>query len=184
MEQTINLARMYYPVRTLGPGDRVGIWLAGCDRRCPGCISPELQSSGAGRAVRVDEVIGYITRLCDTACGFTISGGEPFLHPDELKSLIYGLYGLLDDIIIFTGYTLDELELMRDDDVDYVLEHISVLIDGPYRKELSTDRGLRGSSNQTIHIFKHFERYKDLVTCERSLQVVVADSRVMTIGIP
>ena len=30
IEAKISLGRMYYPVKSLGPGNRVGIWLNGC----------------------------------------------------------------------------------------------------------------------------------------------------------
>lgn len=36
MREMISLARVYYPVKVLGPGSRVGIWLNGCHRKWPG----------------------------------------------------------------------------------------------------------------------------------------------------
>lgn len=181
---TVNLARMYYPVHTLGPGDRVGIWLAGCDRGCPECITPGLQEYASGTPVEIDEVMGYIRRLCGCAEGFTISGGEPFYVPEDLKNLVFAISQISEDIIIFTGYTMKELKEMRDQNVDAVLSHISVLVDGPYIGELNDGKGLRGSSNQKIHILKNFEKYENLEECERSMQLVVDGQRVMTIGMP
>lgn len=35
------LSRMHFPVTTLGPGDRIGIWFQGCSIRCTGCISKD-----------------------------------------------------------------------------------------------------------------------------------------------
>ena len=180
----INLARMYYPVRTLGPGQRVGIWLAGCDRDCPECISPELKNPGSGTLVPIHEIMCHIRKISGTADGFTISGGEPFYSPHELRELVREITGITDDIIIFTGYTLKELRGLHDHDVDYILENISVLIDGPYVAELGCGTGLRGSSNQQIHVFKNEEKYRDIEQCERSMQVVVNGDRVITIGIP
>ena len=39
----MRIARMISPVHALGPGERVCLWMQGCPRRCPGCISPEMQ---------------------------------------------------------------------------------------------------------------------------------------------
>lgn len=180
----VNLARIYYPVTVLGPGKRVGIWLAGCDRNCPGCISPELKTSSSGTYVEVTEIMKNIQKLCSDAEGFTISGGEPFTSPDGLCALVREISKMSEDIIIFTGYRLSELMEMRDDNVDYILDNISVLVDGPFIEALNDGKGLRGSSNQNIHVFKNAERYGNLNDCERSLQVVVNNDRVMTIGIP
>ena len=181
---TVNLARIYYPVTTLGPGKRVGIWLAGCDRDCPECVSPELKSRSSGTPVTVDEIMKYVKQLCADADGFTISGGEPFYNPIETGALVSAINEITNEIIIFTGYTLEELRDMQDENVDYVLDNISVLIDGPFIAELNDGVGLRGSSNQNIHIFKHMEEYEHLIDCERGMQVVVNGDRVMTIGIP
>ena len=35
------LSRMHFPVTTLGPGNRIGIWVQGCTIRCPGCVSAD-----------------------------------------------------------------------------------------------------------------------------------------------
>lgn len=181
---TVNLARIYYPVTTLGPGKRVGIWLAGCDRDCPECVSPELKSRSSGTPVTVDEIMKHVKQLCADADGFTISGGEPFYNPIETGVLVSAINEITNEIIIFTGYTLEELRDMQDENVDYVLDNISVLIDGPFIAELNDGVGLRGSSNQNIHIFKHVEIYENLRNCERGMQVVVNGDSVMTIGIP
>ena len=57
---SINVARMYYPVKTLGPGNRMGIWLAGCPRNCSGCISPDFRSESAGRPIEVERLMEMI----------------------------------------------------------------------------------------------------------------------------
>lgn len=181
---SINLARIYYPVTTLGPGQRIAIWLAGCDRDCPECISPELKSPDSGTYVAIAEIMTHIERMGSKADGFTISGGEPFYYPKGLRALVEAVLSITNDIIIFTGYTLSELKELHNKDVDYVLDNISVLIDGPYIAKLACKRGLRGSSNQQIHVFKNSEKYTDIENWERGMQVVVNGDRVITIGIP
>ena len=144
---------------------------------CPNCgamIKPQ----------SLDEIVDNIRRYCPDADGFTISGGEPFISPGNLRSLVRSLLDFSDDIIIFTGYRLDELREMNDDDVNYILDNIGVLVDGPFVEELNDGRGLRGSSNQNISIFKNHDLYCGLEEMPRTVQIVVNNDIIMTIGIP
>lgn len=100
IETKISLGRMYYPVKTLGPGNRVGIWMNGCHRRCIGCISPELQIYDACKEVTIDELMKMIQRIEAPIDGFTISGGEPFLNPMALNALVQSLVSISDDILV------------------------------------------------------------------------------------
>ena len=184
MEEKLSLARMYYPVTVLGPGERLGIWLCGCSRGCEGCISPELQHYDASREFSAQEIAGMIRASGLHPDGITISGGEPFYHPKALNELLKSLISLSDDIIVFTGYKLSELKGSGSEAVDEALGNIAVLIDGPYEAELNDGKGLRGSANQNIHVFKHPERYAGLETAERKLQTVYHNGRLLTIGIP
>ncbi len=180
----ISLARMYYPVKVLGPGSRVGIWLNGCPRRCEGCISPEMQLYDPSKEIPTAELIRMLARIKAPIDGFTISGGEPFYRPEALESLVLALETISDDILIFTGYTLEELAAMDDPSVNSVLSHCACLVDGPFIRELNGCRGLRGSSNQRCRVFRHHERYSDIETAECRLQTVMRGSEILTLGIP
>ncbi len=183
-ETKISLGRMYYPVKTLGPGNRVGIWLNGCDRGCAGCISPELQKYDSSKEVTVGEIMQMIRRIESPIDGFTISGGEPFYKPAALNALTQLLSVISDDILIFTGFCIEELKAKNDIDIDSVLSTCAALVDGPYVKELNDNKGLRGSSNQRCLVFKYHDRYEGTSTAERTLQNVVYGNKVLTIGIP
>ena len=180
----ISLARMYYPVKTLGPGNRVGIWMNGCNRRCVGCISPELQKYDAAKEVTVNELMQMIHLIEAPIDGFTISGGEPFFVPEALNAMVQSLASICDDILIFTGYTIEELRALKNEAVDSVLNTCAALVDGPYIRELNDGKGLRGSSNQRCLIFKHHDRYEGIETSNRTLQNVMYGNIVLTIGIP
>ncbi|MCL2672276.1 MAG: radical SAM protein [Clostridiales bacterium] len=180
----MNISRIYYPVHTLGPGERVGIWLAGCPRSCENCISPELRESESGRQFTVDEVMGIIASIPNKPKRFTISGGEPFFQAEELSRLLCALSEIRDDIIVFSGYTLEELVAMRDPSVDMALAKCTVLIDGPYIQELNDGKGLRGSGNQRIHVFRNQERYIGLEQWPRGVQGVRFGDSFLNIGIP
>lgn len=184
IEAKISLGRMYYPVKALGPGNRVGIWMNGCHRRCAGCISPELQKYDASKEVTINELMKMIQRIEAPIDGFTISGGEPFLNPLSLNALVQSLAGICDDILIFTGYTIEELRAQESKAVDSVLNTCAALIDGPYIQELNDNKGLRGSSNQRCLIFKYHDRYQEIETSDRTLQNIMYGNKVLTIGIP
>lgn len=141
-------------MHSLGPGERVCLWLQGCLRDCPGCISPELQPD-AGPETPVELLADLLTRTAcrSSCCGLTISGGEPFLQAPELLRLLALVRDGLQDILVYTGYTLTQL---RDGACGTAgrdcLSYIDVLIDGPYRQECNRpDCVLRGSENQVIH---------------------------------
>lgn len=180
----ISLARIYYPVYVLGPGCRVGIWMNGCKRGCIGCVSPELQMYDKSKEVSIDEIIQMIKRIDAPIDGFTISGGEPFYRPEALSALIKALVDICDDILIFSGYTIEELKAQSKISIDSILNTCAALIDGPYIKELNDNSGLRGSSNQRCWVFKYPDKYAGIEIAERKLQTVVYGESVLTIGIP
>lgn len=178
----LSIARIYYPVTVLGPGNRAGIWTAGCSRGCRGCLSPELQNEANGRKMTARQVAAVLRAFGQPIDGVTVSGGEPFLHPADLLKLTVALLDITDDIIVFTGYLYEEL--LADSVCREVLSRISVLIDGEYREDCRECAGLRGSSNQRIICLRDPERYRSLADCRCGLQTVIYGSRVLTIGIP
>ena len=180
----IGIARVYYPVKTLGPGDRIGIWVAGCKKDCPSCISPEMKDPSYGRMIEVSALTEMLREQIGTAGGVTISGGEPFDQAEALAELISILFPFCEDIIVFSGYTLSELRERKDPSVDSVLSKIGMLVDGPYVEALNDGTGMRGSSNQQFHVFRHPEIYQKPEAWERKLQVVVYGDKIDSMGIP
>lgn len=90
--------------------------------------------------------------------GITISGGEPFLQAAELADMlrkVADLSGEKPGVIIYTGYTLEELETLPG--AQELLALTDILIDGPYIRELDDGKSLRGSSNQRVHFLS--DRY-------------------------
>ncbi|MDR1135084.1 MAG: radical SAM protein [Clostridiales Family XIII bacterium] len=103
----MNIARILYPVKVLGPGNRIGIWLSGCPRRCKGCSNPELWEWRSEFELSVSEVRKLIMKIAAASSvdGFTISGGEPMVQAEELAGLVDCLKTVSGDILIYTGYT-------------------------------------------------------------------------------
>lgn len=146
----LNLGYYCYPVRTLGPVDRFAIWTKGCNRRCYRCASPDLQPTTGGTAYSISDLIALMMK--SNCNGLTISGGEPLLQTQPLLELLQDVRKTLPrwDIILFTGFLFDEIELnIRSE----LMNLVDLLIDGPYIDELNDNVGLRGSSNQKLHFF-------------------------------
>src|SRR5712692_3500269 len=93
-----------------GPGERVVVWLQGCDLRCPGCWNPFSHGFDRRRDKPVDEVGEWILS-CQGVEGVTFSGGEPFQQGTDLRLLCEYIKlrrpGL--SIGVFSGYTVHEL---------------------------------------------------------------------------
>lgn len=180
----ISIARIFYPVKVLGPGNRVGIWVTGCKKKCVGCISPELQSYDEKREMTISSILELLDKIPFNIDGFTISGGEPFYSPPSIRSLVSELIKINDDVLIYTGYTLDELHEMNNADVLATIKMCSAIIDGPYIHDLNNNMGIMGSSNQAIIINKYKEKYSCLESVERHFQTIKYGDSILTIGIP
>ena len=181
----MQIGKILFPVTTLGPGRRLGIWTQGCTRFCKGCSNPELQIFDQTKDIAVSEVFGATRDLPFE--GITISGGEPFLDPKELRGLVelYVNAGY-EDILIYTGYTIEALADQENEDIRYVLSHIAVLIDGPFVESLVDDVPLRGSSNQRVLVLnkKYKESYEALLKQEKKVDIFCFDEETHFIGIP
>jgi anaerobic ribonucleoside-triphosphate reductase activating protein len=148
----VRLARIAYPVTSLGPGHRVALWVAGCSMRCHGCITPDLWNPDAGRLVSVERVLGRILALDPTLDGISISGGEPF---DQAAALGYLLQELRTarpqwNTLVFSGYTFSAL-VRGGAAVDSLLTQADVLVAGPYDRRKPGVHPLAASANQTVH---------------------------------
>jgi len=210
----VKVAHILYPVEVLGPGKRVGIWLCGCPHRCPGCSNPELWQSLPQQEVSVDTVYSLVAQVhaLHAVEGFTITGGEPFIQAAELVELLERLAGINEDIMVYTGYTLEELTCADETDgtlspefsrsaqigTDFsigedfnslrqtLFKRIAVLIDGRYLEERNVGVALRGSDNQRIHVLQpqFEERYANyLATYANSIQNFRTQDGFISVGI-
>ena len=172
-------------VTALGPGERYVIWTQGCHRSCPGCMTPEGQSLEGGTLMDTGDLARKI--LASGREGITVSGGEPFLQAQALAELI----GVLRQqrnlgVIVYTGFTLEQLRRQQDPHVDALLRACDLLIDGEYVEALNDGGSLRGSSNQRA--IPLTDRYrKDLALYgapERRIQIVFSEDSATVIGVP
>lgn len=179
------ISHWLYPVTTLGPGKRLAIWIQGCDRKCNGCVSPELQTY-EGTEYDVFYLANVFLRLIteNSLDGITISGGEPFDQEEELLQLCSLLTGV--EIVVYSGYSAKELLENREDRIWNA--NISVLITGHYMIEFDDNSPLRGSSNQEI-IYRNevvSQKYNNYLksNLKRKQQFFVLDEHVYMAGIP
>ena len=184
----MRIARILSPVHALGPGERVCLWVQGCGRDCPGCVSPELRPAVGGETdeTLLAEILRR-TAQANRCHGLTISGGEPFDQPQALLALLSQVRDQFDDILVYTGFRLEEIRggscgpAGRD-----CLAYIDVLIDGPYLRERNRpDCVLRGSDNQTIHYLAPAlgPRYAAYLRQGRVLECFSHDGAVILTGI-
>lgn len=182
------VARILSPVHSLGPGERVCIWTQGCSKRCKGCISPELQSF-SGKEIDESVLANIIIQVArNNGCnGITISGGDPFEQPQALLKLLKLLHKDFDDILVYTGFELAEIQSgSMGNAAKMCLDFLDVLIDGRYIDELNfRDCALRGSANQKIHFFNKglTSIYDEYIRQGRILECFVHNQDTIVTGI-
>lgn len=180
------LARVIAPIHSLGPGQRVGIWFQGCTKNCQGCIAKELQRFDETTNVPVEFLIPIVKEeaVRNDCKGLTISGGDPFEQASELYILLKGLRPFFADIMVYTGYTIEEVKqskIMKD-----CLQYIDVLVDGRYIEEKNTGKSrIYGSNNQRVIFFNSqlVNAYMEYDMQGQSLESFVHEDKVFTIGI-
>lgn len=187
MIETVKIHNMVLHSKVLGPGNRSVIWFQGCQRRCKGCMSESTRPIDGGKEVPVDLVLEEVKKLNDIE-GITISGGEPFLQINALYSILKNLRETTKlGVIIYTGYTMEQLHTMQDIKVDSILTgYADLIIDGEYIDELNDGKSLKGSSNQKLNFIT--ERYKKFLPIyeekKRNIEIYATSRDLFIVGVP
>lgn len=182
------VGRILAPVHSLGPGERLCLWTRGCGKRCENCVSPELQDMyGADTDEKaLARAICSAAKKCGCT-GLTVSGGDPMEQAPALLRLLRLVRGSFDDILVYTGYTMEELRSgAAGAEGMECLALIDVLIDGRYVRELNTpDCVLRGSLNQRLHFLSADKKpvYEEYMKRGRILESFVHGSDTIITGI-
>jgi len=173
---------IYFPIFTLGPGKRLGIWFQGCTIRCKGCIANHSWEFDPQYKMKWKEIESYLKNEYGK---LTISGGEPFDQPEALLKLLkMARKYRYNDILVYSGYTYTVLDKKYPD----ILYYIDILIDGPFMEKNETSAIWKGSGNQNMYIFNPelkelYESY-GLKEKNRSLQFVEGKQGTFVVGIP
>jgi anaerobic ribonucleoside-triphosphate reductase activating protein len=167
--------------QSLGPYSRFAIWVQGCLKRCPGCISKDSQALDGGYDADTSDLAANVINTPNIE-GITISGGEPFLQSEALVDLIKRVKSKKDiGVIVYTG---NDFEEVKENELAGLCD---IIIDGTYREDLNDGLSLRGSSNQNICLIT--ERYakeaKNIYGVQgRKIELHIMEGRTTMVGIP
>ncbi len=152
-----------------GPGIRFVVFCQGCPHHCPGCHNAVTHDFDGGYDCSVEKILAAIDAnpLLD---GVTFSGGEPACQPEGFLALAKAVKERGLDIVMYSGYTYEELLLMAEGDeaLEALLQLVDVLVDGRYE---AAQRDLtllfRGSRNQRAIDLAKTRQAGEIVTAEK-----------------
>jgi anaerobic ribonucleoside-triphosphate reductase activating protein len=135
-----------------GPGARYALWLQGCSIRCAGCCNPHLFEPRSGEWLEPGTIVAEMSSVRAQIEGVTLLGGEPMDQAEALPPLLRGTRGLGLSVVLFTGFTLEELRARPGRAIPNVLDLVDVLVDGRYdRTRPEAARRWVGSTSQRFH---------------------------------
>lgn len=150
----LRVAGIYHNDIANGPNLRTVLYVQGCPHHCKGCHNQHTWKFNSKDAVNMtkEQVIDELT--CNPMDrGITISGGEPICQWRTLLPIVRELYLRKYDLMLYTGYTQDELnKYIKSKQPEFLefLTYFSIIVTEPFILEKRiTDRSyFRGSSNQ------------------------------------
>lgn len=152
METTVRIAGVIRESIVDGPGICFVVFTQGCPHHCEGCHNPQSHDFDGGYDCMISKIVTEIEKD-PLITGVTFSGGEPFCQPEPLTELakIVTAKGL--NLIIYTGYRVEELlEMGRKQSAILELMGLAdLLVDGRFvLAERDLNLLFRGSRNQRV----------------------------------
>ena len=142
-----------------GHGVCVSFFVQGCPHHCPGCFNEETWDFHGGIPYTSEVKWNIIKAIAANNINrnFSVLGGEPLAAQNidmtwEVIDAVRHAYPNIE-IILWTGYTYEELMVQPSENLLNILNTINILVDGPFieeEKDLSLQ--LRGSRNQRIWV--------------------------------
>lgn len=140
--------------------------------------------------MKIGDVFSAVNVAASELDGVTISGGEPFYQQEGLRELLRSIVSNTDlDIMIYSGYTIEELRNKGDIAAD-ILAMTDVLVDGRFEEDADNKKVWRGSDNQRFVILsdragKYSGFTEENYSEKRPLMFEVAsNNELRIIGIP
>lgn len=165
-----------------GPGNRFVLWTQGCNKACKNCFNPETWSYKNNLILNTNQIFEIIDNL--EVDGITFTGGDPLEQSEEMLDLLkkLNLKKYNKGIIVFTGYTLDEINKIGGSTKE-ILNYIDLLIDGRFEEKYKITKSLRGSSNQNFHFFSNKLKNEE-IEFDQKIEIGVNNSNLYITGFP
>ncbi|MBS1151623.1 MAG: glycyl-radical enzyme activating protein family [Myxococcaceae bacterium] len=132
-----------------GPGIRTTVFLSGCTLRCAWCHNPESFSGSSGRLLAPQQVLAEVLEDRDyystSGGGLTVSGGEPLIHREFLRSLLELAKGEGLHTCVQTAGAVPAAALLE------VLEWVDLFQFDLKHMDPQRHRALTGASPEQIH---------------------------------
>jgi anaerobic ribonucleoside-triphosphate reductase activating protein len=117
--------------------------------------------------------------------GITLMGGEPFAHAKASLALAVGSRQLGLSVMVFSGYTIEELQLRPETEIAELIATTDILVDGPYiREQPDTERRWIGSQNQRIHFLTTRYSLDEQWRKKNTLEIRVNGREISVNGFP
>ena len=181
----LRLSRIHFPIRALGFGRRIGLWVQGCSIGCRGCMSLDTWSKD-GKLTDIDTLVQEIGPWISLADGISVTGGEPLEQAEPLAAFLKLVRPKLSgDVVLFTGYPIAGLPSGSGE----VLKYVDTLIAGPFEASLPDTRPLSGSQNQTIRFMtplgrERYEAFSKTAATQPGVDLVADGDGFLLAGIP
>ena len=149
-----------------GPGIRYVVFTQGCPHHCPGCHNPQTHSFDVGTIMDIEELISQFKNN-PLLKGITISGGEPFCQPLAAAELARAAHECGKDVMVYTGYTFEQLLSGNVGNAMVLLEQADILVDDRFEEaKKSLLLKFKGSSNQRILNCKESLKFQKAIEME------------------
>lgn len=148
-----------------GEGVNVSFFTQGCPFHCEGCHNPQTWDFLGGKEFTTDTLTELLSALGANGIqrNLSIMGGEP-LCPENVFLVSMIIMTVKKDfpnikIYIWTGYTYEELIKRNEQKINWILDNIDYLIDGPFiLEQRDITLAMRGSRNQRILNMKELRK--------------------------
>lgn len=170
----IQIYRLLERTKMAGPGWRFCIWVQGCCRRCEGCMAKETWPHDGGSSMNTEDLFQQISVTAEIE-GVTFLGGEPFEQSEAVAMLAEQIKSTGLSVVVFTGFTYNELLDGNNPTILRLLEATDLLIDGSFMQEqFDLSRPWVGSANQQYHFLSNRYNQSDLTGINNQIEIRIS----------